>query len=335
MSLDLGPGRHDHESVRHQLQHALALAALLAASAVPCRAGVTLVAGDIVLVDSFVYASASPGVWRLDPASLDTTLVSAGGLLVIPDRVAVDRSGIIHVADQVSGVVSIDPGTGHESVLVSPSTLGGRSARGICLAPDGTLRVTTAGSNVGAVLSVDPGTGEVEVVSQGGLLSIPACVTAGPDGALYVGDLSANSGTGSSGSIVRIEASGAQSVLANGVPFHGPFDIAISSDGWIWSAQWGWTSRRNGGFVRTRLADGFSEFFPSDRSQGVVTTADGDVLLGDCTSVGLDCYSFYRFIHRPSNGLRRDLPAGAMALVPTLTTPVRRATWGTLKTLYR
>ena len=124
-------------------------------------------------------------------------------------------------------------------------------------------------------------------------------------------------------------------MFVNGVPFHGPFDIAISSDGWIWSAQWGWTSRRNGGFVRTRLADGYSEFFPSDRSQGVVATADGDVLLGDCTSVSLDCYPYYRFVHRPSSGLRRNVPAGAMAVVPTLTTPVRRTTWGTLKTLYR
>lgn len=126
-----------------------------------------------------------------------------------------------------------------------PRWAAGRPAESVWLS--GTLRVTTVGSNSGAALSVHPRTGDVGVVSQGGLLWNPACVTAGSDGALYVGDLSANSGTGSSGSIVRLDASGAQSVFANGVPFQGPFDIAISSDGWIWSAQWGWTSRRNGG----------------------------------------------------------------------------------------
>jgi hypothetical protein len=242
---------------------------------------------------------------------------------------------MIHVTDRVSGIVSIDPGTGIQTLLVPSSALGGRTARGICLADDHTVAVTTTGSGIGAVLTVDLRTRELTVISEGGLLENPACVAAGPGGTLYVGDQSANSAPNGSGSIVRVERSGAQSLFANGELFQGPFDIAIASDGWVWTAQWGWTSRRGGGFRRTRLSDGHTEYVQSDRSQGVAATPDGEVYLGDCTSISLDCYPESRFVHRFVAGTRSGLPAGAMAVVPAATTPVRRSTWGSLKTLYR
>jgi glucose/arabinose dehydrogenase len=314
---------------------ALAIGALAAVAAAPCLAGVTLRSGDVVLVDSFAQPADSPGLWRLDPTSLDTTRITAGGLLKAPDRVAVDGSGIVYVADHVSGVVRIDAATGAQSVLVTPAALGGRTARGICMAGDGTLYVTTTGSSVGAVLSVDLGTRGVTVFAEGSLLVNPVGMMVGPDGALYVADQSSNSATGTSGSIVRIETSGAQSVFANGDLFRGPFDLAFSTDGWLYVAQWGGLSRRNGGFIRVRLSDRFAEYVPSDRSQGVTATRDADVLLGDCISISLDCYSGYRYVRRFSDGSQRYLPAGGMAVVPAGSTPTRRSTWGTLKTIYR
>jgi len=187
---------------------------------------------------------------------------------------------------------------------------------------------------VGRVLIDSTRTGEVGVLAQGDLLENPACVAPGPGGTLYVGDESASSAPNGSGSIVRIEPSGAQSLFANGDLFHGPFDIAISNDGWVWTAQWGWISRRGGGFLRTRLADGITEYVPSDRSQGIAATRD-DVILGDCISISLDCYAGYRYVHRPFSYDQHYLPAGAMAVVPAISTPTRRSTWGTLKTLYR
>jgi hypothetical protein len=307
--------------------------AFVAGPVQPAGAGVVLHAGDLVMVDSSRWLTNPPfGLWRVDPATLDTTLITSGGLLVQPSHVAVDRAGIIYVTDYTSGVVSVDPATGAQSLLLSPAGLGGGTASGICLADDSTLIVTSTGSNLGTVLSVNPRTRNVSVITQGDLLENPSCVAVGPGGTLYVGDSGANSATGGSGSIVRVEPSGTQSLFANGAFFHSPFDIAISSDGWVWTAQWGWVSRRNGGFLRTRLADGVTEEVPSDRSQGVAATQD-DVFLADCYSVSLDCAG--RFVRRYYAGTMRYLPSGAMAVVPAISTPVRRTTWGTLKTHYR
>ena len=321
--------------MRRPLHITLVIGAFVAGHALPCRAGVTLKPGDIVMADSFIHPPASPGLWLLDPVSFDTTRIVAGGLLAWPDRVAVASTGVVYVADRVSGIVAVDARTGAQSLLVAPSALGGRTARGICLAPDGTLYVTTVGSNIGEVLDVNPETHAVTVVAQGGNLENPACVAVGPDGALYVGDESSNSATGTSGSIVRIEPSGSQTVFANGGLFRGPFDLAISGDGWMYIAMWGGLSRRGGGFIRIRLSDRVSEYVPSDRSQGVAATRDGDVLLGDCSSVSLDCYSEYRYVHRASGGMSRYLPSGGMAVVPAGSTPTHRSSWGSLKTIYR
>lgn len=320
--------------MRRPLFVAICLAVLVPGPARPAGGGVVLHAGDLVMVDTGAYPYLPPGVWRLDPATLDTTLITFGGLLVQPRHIAVDRAGVIYVTDSRAGVVSIDPATGGQSLFLPPSALAGGSAAGICLADDSTLIVTTAGSNTGAVLSVRPRTREVSVLSQGGLLENPECVAVGPGGGLYVGDASASSAPNGSGSIVRVEASGAQSLFANGELFRSPFDIAVSRDGWVWTAQWGSTSRTGGGFRRTRLTDGFTEAIESDRSQGVVATQDG-VFLGDCISISRDCYSAYRFVHRYDGGAQRYLPAGAMAVVPAIPTPARRTTWGALKTHYR
>jgi sugar lactone lactonase YvrE len=320
--------------VRRLLFVAICFAGLVPGPTLPAGAGVVLHAGDLVMVDTGAYPYLPPGLWRLDPTTLDTTLIASGGLLVQPRHIAVDRAGIIYVTDSRTGVVSIDPATGGQSLFLSPSALGGGNAAGICLADDSTLIVTATGSNTGVVLSVILRTHEVSVLSQGGLLENPECVAVGPGGTLYVGDASANSAPNGSGSIVRVEVSGAQSLFANGELFHDPFDIAVSSDGWVWTAQWGWTSRRGGGFLRTRLTDGLTEVIESDRSQGVVATQDG-VFLGDCISISLDCYSAYRFVHRYDGGAQRYLPAGAMAVVPAMTTPTRRTSWGALKTHYR
>ena len=94
-------------------------------------------------------------------------------------------------------------------------------------------------------------------------------------------------------------------------------------------------SRRLGGFRRTRLSDGYTEDVQSDYSQGVAATPNGDVYEGDCHSVSLYCFTEYRYIRRNPDGLIRYLPSGAMAVVPAISTPTRRTSWGALKTIYR
>ena len=295
-------------------------------------AGVSLRSGDVVLVDSYYFAPPIPAVWRLDPATLDTTRISSGGLLVRPDRVAVDANGQIVVADQVSGVVSIDPETGAQTLLASPADLGGRTAHGVCRDPAGGLYVTAVGGSAPAVLHLDPTSHAVQVVTAGGLLVSPACIAVGPGGTLYVGDRSVPT-PGFTGAIITVTGA-SQSLLAiTGVPLQSPFDIAITPDGWIWTAQWGGLSRRGGGFLRTRLSDGWTESPTGDRSQGVAINDAGVIYLGDCISASLDCY--YRFVVQYPIATPSFVPAGAMAIVPSTLTPTRRSSWGSVKTRYR
>ncbi|HUK64618.1 MAG TPA: hypothetical protein VLV15_14845 [Dongiaceae bacterium] len=289
---------------------------------------VPLHAGDLVVADSYLYPPPTPAVWRLDPATLDTTRISSGGLLVHPDRVAVDAVGRIVVADQISGLVSIDPATGVQTLLVSPSDVGGRTLRGVCRDPAGGLYLTAVGGAAPEVLHIDLTGLALRVVTSGGSLATPAAIAVGPGGTLYVVD----QGTG----IIAVDPSGAQSrLITTGVALQAPFDIAISPDGYAWTAQWGGLSRRGGGFLRTRISDGYTDYPTGDRSQGIAINDAGIIYLGDCISVSLDCYSEYRYVQVFPAGPQSYAPSGGMAVVPAGLTPVHPSTWGSVKTRYR
>jgi sugar lactone lactonase YvrE len=315
----------------------LTLAAVLVAGAASApAAAVTLAPGDLVLLSSRYYPERE--MWKLDPVTLQATPITSGGLLVDPANVTVAAGGIVYVADAVSGIVRVSSETGSQSVLLSPADLGGRPPEGVCLAPDGGLYVTVFGGANAAVLHVDPGTRAVETISSGGLMSWPSDVAVGPAGELYVAEFGdRHQGTGA---ILRIDpVGGAQSVLAAGTElFHGPYDIAVAPDGWVWSAQRGTVGRRSGFFVRTRMADGFSESVDG-RSFGLAVGHDGPVFLGDCRVIGQDCIPDWRYVWRyPDHPEPQDavyLRSGPMAVVPQGTTTATRRTWGTLKVRYR
>lgn len=324
--------------LRIALHPLLAAALFLGVWAAP-SAAVALVPGDLVVVA--MGPSGGFDVWRLDPVSFATSLISSAGLLKDPRRIAVGNDATIYVADRTSGVLAIDPRTGAQSVLVSPAGLGDRVPAGICRAADGGLYVTACCPGSGALLHVDPGSGTARVVASGDLLRNPTCITVASDGYLYLGE-SDNPGPTATypyyrGSIVRIEpASGAQwLVAAEPNLFIAPIDIAVTADGYVWTAQYGNVSRRLGYFVRTRLADGYSEILGSfyQRSQGIAIGLDGALYMGDCRTIGPDCYD--RFVFTYPDGEYHYGPAGGMAVVPAVATPVRRATWGSLKTIYR
>lgn len=240
----------------------LPLAALLLGWIPSGALAVTLHAGDVVLVDSFIDPSPTPAVWRVDPATLDTTRIGAGGLLVNPDRVAVGAGGHVVVADQVSGLVSIDPATGTQTLLLAPADIGGRTLHGVCRDPAGGLYLTASGGAGPAVLHFDPSTRAWRVVTSNGNLVEPRGLAAGPGGTLYVADESVAT-VGGTGGIIAVDPSGVQTLLTiTGVALRSPFDIAASPDGYLWTAQWGGLSRR-GGFVRTRISDGYTDTPPA------------------------------------------------------------------------
>ena len=93
----------------------LCLALLIASSA----NAVTLHSDDLVLVTGVQQYLGVHHVYRLDPASLDTTTICGPGVLSLANSVAVDPQGQVWVTDVYAGIVRIDPATGAQSVLAT------------------------------------------------------------------------------------------------------------------------------------------------------------------------------------------------------------------------
>ena len=291
------------------------------------RAGAVLHAGDLVAVDSFVYPEPAPAVWRVDPATFDTTRIATGGPLIAPDRIAVDQSGTIWVTDRVSGLVAIDPATGESRIVLALAAFGGRVPHGVCVDPAGGLFVSASGDPEGALLhmTLDP----AAATPRPSALSSPTRA-----GSRWRKAAASRHGRRVVAGLAR---GGVPSLIWGAAPLDLPFDVAVGTDGWAWCAQWGGLSRRGGGFVRVRADGSAAEVVDgSDRSQGIAATPLGTIYLVDCISVSLDCYAGYRHVLRYGDpGGTRYLPIGALAVVPELTVPARPTTWGELKARYR
>ena len=319
-----------------------ALAALAFALAGPAAAA-TLAPGDLVVVGwrngEYIWT-----VWKLDPATMDTTRISTAGLVNQVGRAVVHPNGTIYVASQNNGVIAITPETGAQSVLVSTADLGGRSPEGLATAPDGGLYITAGLGGTGTIFHRDAATGILQVVSAGGLLSRPTCLAVSSDGTLYVGEreLSASQTPReyTFGSIVRVDPSGAQTLIAGadeaGWLFFGPNDVAIAPDGSLWSVQYGYAGNRNALVVRTQIADGASEVIAQSphHAGGMAFVPNGDTFLGGCHfGTGPDCHTYKIF--RYPNGSPLLLEAWAIAVAPSSLTPTHRESWGAVKTRYR
>lgn len=307
-------------------------------------AAVVLQPGDIVMVqhgNGGEYPVYRNQVVRLDPATLAPTLIGVAGIATSVTAVAVDRTTRILLADRDAGIVVVDAGTGAQSVLVGTGLLGG-SPGGLCAAPSGEIFASVNGS-VPGIVRVSPDGGSVTPVSSGGLLTGPSGIAMGPDGSLYVCESSpADNGIrpGSSfhgrGSIVRVNpASGSQTLVAASAYFMGPFAIAFTGPGEVWTANTGSVAGRLGCFIRTRVSDGASQpAEPFDcRSQGIAATDDGTIYASDCHTIGPDCSTLFT-IRFPGSGEATGL-GGPMAVVPAGAVPVRRSSWGGVKTIYR
>jgi len=305
---------------------------------VPRCEAVTLHPGDIVMVRN-TYAS-NAQILRLDPLTLGFAVISQGPLITGPTDVAVDFGGRILVADRSSGIVLVDAASGQESMLVGNGSLGG-TPYGVCAAPDGQLFVSVNGSTPGVVrVSADGST--VTPVAGGDRISAPGGLAIGPDGALYVTEAMLPADNGSvygfpgHGSIVRIDlGSGNQSVVAADPLFVGPYDILFVGPDEVWTMQGGSVAGRYGCFISTRLSSGHSQPTATYqcRSTGMVQALDGAMIVSDCNTIGPDCYA--PFTTRLPAGPTLNEVAGTMAIVPAGVTAVRRASWGTLKTIYR
>jgi hypothetical protein len=175
-------------------------------------------------------------------------------------------------------------------------------------------------------------------VTAGGLLDNPGGLEVGPDGMLYVANTEARVVEHIwYGKILRVDPStGAQTLVSEDPSLFGPFDLTFGPDGFIWTANQGWLSGRNGCHVRTDPVTGASTpvGFGYCRSMGLARGADGRMLLSDCTTVGPDCN--IPFVGFAPAGRGYGWMGGRLAVVPVnVVTPTRRSSWGRLKAAYR
>ena len=90
--------------------------------------------------------------------------VSSGGLFDFISGIDVDAAGYVYVASRnYNGVVRVDPATGEQSSVTKDGFL--RSPGDLCVAPDGSLLVTDAVTDV--LVRVNVTTGEQTVLAQG------------------------------------------------------------------------------------------------------------------------------------------------------------------------
>ncbi len=307
----------------------LALATLSTAAS-----ATTLPAGDFVM--AIVSANQSCcQVVDLDAATLAATVISSGGYLSMPGDITVTAGGAILVTVAPTGLVRIAPGDGAQTVLASPATFGGDTPAGVTAAGE-RIYLSLQGTDP-RVVEIDENGAVLRTVTRGGLLTLPAGMAVGPDGALYVCEtipLMALAG----GALVRVDlATGTQTLVASGEPLYGPFQLAFAADGSIWSVQHGIAStRRQGCVVRTDPGTGASEVVPfgNCRAQGIAIRPDGRTAIADCSPVHGDCAYPYTRIYPSGLSAPAGL-GGPLAVVPATTVPARSTSWGNVKILYR
>jgi CARDB len=213
------------------------------------------------------FVQSGGGIVRIDPSNGSQTRLSYGGLLGTScpslDSIAVAPSGTIYVmVREPARVVGIDPVTGSQRLVASGGSLGTcMSECDIAVDANGKILATFEHCSSAGVVRIDPATGAQTTVSTGGLLSpIPASVTVGSDGTIFV--LVAG---GAAERVVAINpTTGTQQLVSSGGwlgTYAGLGDITTDVDGKILATF-------SGGIVRIDSASGAQTRVVSDGRLG-------------------------------------------------------------------
>jgi streptogramin lyase len=178
--------------------------------------------GDVLV------ANGAAGVLRISSAIRRPEELASGGQLVAPAGIALGPPGEIYVADPAAGgghgaVIRVDLRTGAQRIV----SAGGAFVRPVAVAVARNGHILVADAGAGAVIEVDPVTGSQSVRASGGTLASPTGIAVLPRGDVLVADPEGREGAGA---VVRIDASGTQTLLATGAPYRS-LAVISSSDG--------------------------------------------------------------------------------------------------------
>ena len=298
----------------------------------PVRSRLLIIAAQLLLAASAVQAaSIAPGdlivagdrtVTRVDPFSGSQMVISADGMLVKLNGVAVAPNGDIVVSDREAfgsgAIIRIDPDTGAQTLISSGGNF--NKLRNLVVENNGQILVVnedfsagqTQGSGSG-VIRVHPTAGSQSVVAKGGTIHYPWGVTLDATGGILLAN---TSWFGSlRGEILRIDpVSGGVAVVAAAGLLREPAGVAVDSAGDILV-----TNTASDRIVRVDPDSGAQSYFASG---GLLDTPVGIAVEESGMVVVADRYKVVRI--DPTNGSQSLLTSGgtlprsgSLAVYPT------------------
>lgn len=317
---------------------ALALAVVTLAPGAKPTCAATLVAGDLVILNSPAW-DASHSILRVDAATgLPIETISSGGLLVDPWSILVTPFGAILLADPSVGIVHVDPATGVQTVFTPLAAFGGSTPRGIAREANGDFVVVCGDAN--GIWRLSPAGAVLSVFSAHATITYANAIAVAPNGTLWVAD-------GNQKVVAVDPALGTQTALnVTGAFFATPDDIAIGKGGSpLYVRMMGnFSYHAAGNTWQVDPVSGAAALIPTTFgwSEGVaVDPVSGDAYVTSIDVINHDSPYLGR-ISKGVNGTWSQLSpdfqklSGILAVVPPqLAAPATPTTWGRVKAMMR
>ena len=167
-----------------------------------------------------------------NPGALTTTFTGLGSGHLTPEKIAVDSSGNVFIADNNGGIFEITAGTTAANHICCATSLS--EPYGIAIDGAGNLFVT---QSTGVYEILAPGHTTVQQLASGFSFSFPLGLAFDGNGNLYVADASA------ANKVDELTwASGYSNVITLSPSFGKPFGVAVDTNGNVWVADYGQSS---------------------------------------------------------------------------------------------
>jgi large repetitive protein len=184
---------------------------------------------NVVLATAPLYGTGTGPEIAFNPGASTTSFTGLGSGHLTPEKIAVDSSGNVFIADNNGGIFEITAGTTAANHICCATSLS--EPYGIAIDGAGNLFVT---QSTGVYEILAPGYTTVQQLAPGFSFSFPLGLAFDGNGNLYVADASA------ANKVDELTwASGYSNVITLSPSFGKPFGVAVDTSGNIWVADYG------------------------------------------------------------------------------------------------